>query len=370
MRQNFPSRIKIAIFLPSLAGGGAERVMVSLANGFVERGFFVNLVLVKAKGPYLPLVSNKVRVVDLNCSRVLPSLPRLITYLKTEKPNAMLSTLDRANILSPIARSLARVPTRVFVRPTNSFTSKTQHQDIKERLLPSLMRWSFSWTDGVISVSNCLKEEIAEITKVPHSKIHTIPNPIVAKDIARANDPLDHSWFFPKQPPVILGVGRLNKQKDFPTLIYAFAKLRKQQPARLIILGEGQEREHLESLVKKLYLENDVSLPGFVDNPFQYIKRASVFVLSSRWEGMPNVLLQAMACGTPVIATNCPGGSAEILENGRWGKLIPIGDVESLSAAIMETLKGEVKCPSLEMLEERFGLDQIINQYLSVLLNE
>ena len=360
---------KVALFLPSLTGGGAERVMVSLANGFIERGYLVDVVLVKAKGLYLRLGSIQFRVVDLNCSRVLPSLPGLITYLKTERPNAVLSTLDRANILLPIARGLAKVPTRVVVRPTNCFISKTQHQDLRERLMPLLMRSSFSWADGVISVSNYLKEEIAEITKVPQSKIHTIPNPIVAKDIARANDPLDHPWFQTKQPPVILGVGRLNKQKDFPTLIQAFAKLRKQQPARLIILGEGQEREHLESLVKKLCLENDVSLPGFVDNPFQYMKRAAVFVLSSRWEGMPNVLLQAMACGTPVVATNCLGGSAEILENGKWGKLVPVENVESLSSAIAETLRGEFKCPSPEMLEARFGLDHIIDQYLSVLLN-
>ena len=165
-----------------------------------------------------------------------------------------------------------------------------------------------------------------------------------------------------------MGVGRLTPQKDFPTLIRAFAEVRCQQKVRLIILGEGEERSKLESLTKELEIETEVSFPGFVDNPFQYMKRASVFVLSSRWEGMPNALLQAMACGTPVVSTNCKTGPEEILENGKWGHLVPVGNVEALSSAIRETLQGKTQSPSKAILESRYGIDTIVEKYLSTLL--
>lgn len=364
---NHPSN-KISIFLPSLRGGGAERVMVNLANGFAEHGFPVDLVLVNAEGPYLSLVSNKVQIINLKCSRTLASLPSLINYLKVERPQSILSTQDGANVVLLLARFLARTPLRVVVRPTNNISSYSQSKYLRARLMPLFMRWTYSWADAVVAVSTALKEEIIQVTKIPDQKLYTIPNPAVTQDIAKAEEPLDHPWFQPNEPPVILGVGRLTAQKDFPTLIYAFAKLRTEQPARLMILGEGEDRVKLESLTRELEIETEVSFPGFVDNPFQYMKRASVFVLSSKWEGMPNALLQAMACGTPVVSTNCKTGPAEILENGTWGKLVSVGDVEALSSAIREALQGKIKSPSKAILESRYGIDTIVEEYLSTLL--
>ena len=183
---------------------------------------------------------------------------------------------------------------------------------------------------------------------------------------AKSEEALDHPWFLPGEPPVILGVGRLTQAKDFPTLIRAFALVRKKHPARLMILGEGEERSKLETLVQELGLEKEVSLPGFVDNPYKYMKRAAVFVLSSKWEGFGNVLVEAMALGTPVVSTNCPSGPAEILENGRWGRLVPVGDVYALAEAIIETLDEEHH-PDVANRAKDFAVELAVEKYINVL---
>ncbi|MEA5527544.1 glycosyltransferase [Nodularia spumigena] len=361
---------KITLFLPSLRGGGAERIMVYLANGFAQRGFAVDLVLVKAEGPYLPLVSAQVRVIDLNCPRVLASLPSLIRYLKTEKPHAILSTLDHANVIAIIARALTRGSQKIAVRVANNIsTSKRHTKSIRARLTAGLVKYTYNWVDQVIAVSQGVAEDLVKSHNIPHNQVTTIYNPAITPQLLdKIQEPFKHPWFAPEKPPVILGVGRLTAQKDFTTLIRAFAHLNQRHSARLMILGEGEDRAKLESLVKTLDLEQQVSLPGFVDNPFPYMKQASVFVLSSCFEGMPNALLQAMACGTPVVSTDCPSGPREILEDGKWGQLVPVGDVEAMAEAILASLQGETQRPSREILESRFGLDTIVDQYLSILL--
>lgn len=361
---------KITLFLPSLAGGGAERIMVYLANGFAHRGFAVDLVLVKAEGPYLPLVSDKVRVIDLNFPRVLASLPSLIRYLKTEKPHAILSTLDYANVIAIIARTLTRGSQKIAVRVANNISTRKRYtKSIRDRLATGLVKYTYNWVDQVIAVSQGVAEDLVKSHNIPHNQVTTIYNPAITPELLdKIQEPLNHPWFAPEKPPVILGVGRLTAQKDFTTLIRAFAYLNQQHSARLMILGEGEDRAKLESLVKSLDLEQQVSLPGFIDNPFPYMKQASVYVLSSCFEGMPNTLLQAMVCGTPVVSTDCPSGSREVLEDGKWGQLVPVGDVEAMAEAILVSLQGETQRPSREILETRFGLDTIIDQYLSVLL--
>jgi glycosyltransferase involved in cell wall biosynthesis len=361
---------KITLFLPSLAGGGAQKIMVYLANGFAKRGFAVDLVLVKSEGPYLSLVSAQVRVIDLNCPRVLASLPSLIRYLKTEKPHAILSTLDHANVIAIIACALTRGSQKIAVRVANNISASKRHtKNIRLPLGAGLVRYTYNWADQVIAVSQGVAEDLVKSHNITHNQVTTIYNPAITPEILdKIQEPFNHPWFAPGKPPVILGVGRLTAQKDFTTLIRAFAQLNQHYSARLMILGEGEDRAQLESLVKSLDLEQHVSLPGFVDNPFPYMKQASVFVLSSCFEGMPNALLQAMACGTPVVSTDCPSGPREILEDGKWGKLLPVGDVEAMAEAILASLQGETQRPSREILESRFGLDTIIDQYLSILL--
>ncbi|ELZ36066.1 glycosyl transferase family protein [Halorubrum saccharovorum DSM 1137] len=196
-----------------------------------------------------------------------------------------------------------------------------------------------------------------------------IHNPAYSKGISeKATERVSHPWFQSDEPPVILGVGSLTPQKDFPTLVRAFNRLRSQQDARLVILGEGDRREELESLIQRYGIGDSVDLPGFVDNPFKYMKQADVFVLSSRWEGFGNVIVEAMACGTPIVSTNCPSGPAEILQNGKYGQLVRTGDPEALAAAVQATLaEPPAPDPLIERAKE-FSVERVADKYLATLL--
>jgi len=358
---------QIALFLPSLRGGGAERVMVNLARGLSERGLVVDLVLAKAEGPYLSQVPPGVRVVDLGAPRVLASLPGLVRYLRQERPKALLSALDHANVVALWARKLAGVPARVVVSVHNTLSrSTTNARNLRDRLIPRWIRAFYPWAHAVVAVSQGVAEDLVRITGLPKEKVRAIYNPVVTPELfAKAEEPLEHPWFVSGEPPVVLGVGRLTLQKDFTTLIRAFALVRKECPARLMILGEGEDRTKLEALVRELGLVEDVALPGFVENPYKYMKRARVFVLSSKWEGFGNVLVEAMALGTPVVSTDCPSGPSEILEGGKWGRLVSVGDVEALARAIVAGLDEE-RGRATERARF-FGLKEIVENYAEVL---
>ncbi len=360
--------VGVSLFLPSLRGGGAERVMLLLAHGFARRGVAVDLVLAKAEGAYLKQVPSEVRVVDLNASRVLWSLPRLIRYLKRVRPPALLSALDHANIIAILARRIARTPTRVIVSVHNTMSIATRTSSTpRAHLIPFLARRLFPSADRVVAVSQGVADDAMQLYRLPRDKVQVIYNPVVTPELLDlANQTLDHPWLAEGQPPVLLGVGRLTAQKDFPTLIHAVARVRQQRKARLLILGEGEDRPALESLIRQLGLEQDAALPGFVENPFAYMKRAAVFVLSSRWEGLPTALIEAMACGTPVVSTDCPSGPREILEDGKWGKLVPVGDPEKLAEAILETLDNPPAYnPAVRATD--FSLEKAVEAYLNVL---
>jgi glycosyltransferase involved in cell wall biosynthesis len=358
---------KLALFLPSLRGGGAERVMVNLARGFVERGLRVDLVLARAEGPYLSQVPKEVRVVDLGARRVLYSLPGLVRYLRRERPQAMLSALNHANIVAIWAKLLARVQTRLVVAEHSTLSRSTENaSSVRAKLLPLLIKTFYPYADAVVAVSRGVAEDLVTTTKLPMEKIKVIYNPVITPELfAKAEEPLDHPWFRPGEPPVVLGVGRLTQAKDFPTLIRAFALVRKERPARLMILGEGEERPKLEALVRELGLEEDVALPGFVGNPYKYIARAGVFVLSSAWEGLPTTLVEALALGTPVVSTNCKSGPEEILEEGRWGRLVPVGNIEELAKAIGESLSMPRLLNGGAL--DRFRVDIVVDRYLEVM---
>lgn len=365
----------IALFMPSLAGGGAERVMVSVARGLAERGHYVDLVLVKADGPYLSEVPGSVRIIDLGASRLVSSVPALARYLHATRPRAILGGKQDASVIAFWAKMLARVPMRVVAREANVILpTRGWFAAPKEGVIRHLAAHLYRRVDAVIAVSQGVASSLERIG-VPREKLRVIYNPVLPSDLAeKAACPVTHPWFASGQPPVILGVGRLVPQKDFHTLIKAFALVRAQASARLVILGEsvtggtrGDGRAALEETVRRLGLNGDVDMPGFVDNPFAYMKRAAVFVLSSRWEGLPNVLIQALALGVPVVSTDCPGGPAEILENGRWGRLVPVGDESALAQAILETLK-RPKPPVDPQALARFAVDTVVKQYEDVLL--
>lgn len=362
---------KIALFIPSLRGGGAERVMLNLARGFAERGYKVDLVLAKAEGPYLSQVPDNVRVIDLKSRRVLYSLPGLIRYVRQERPEALLSSLDHANIVALWAKKLSQVPTRVVVSVHSTLSkASTNATSIRARLIPLWVRVFYPGVDAVVAVSKGVAEDLIRLTNLRREKVHVIYNPVITPELfAKADEPLDHPWFDPSEPPVVLSVGRLTPAKDYSTLIRAFALVRKEMPARLMILGEGEERPKLEALIKELRLEQDVALPGFVNNPYKYMRHATVFVLSSRWEGFGNVLVEAMALGTPVVSTDCPSGPSEILDGGKHGKLVPVGDPNLMAKAILETLEDRKKDLSKINLT-LFSLEYVINEYAKILISE
>jgi len=364
-------KYKLSLFSPSLYGGGAERVMINLARGFAEKGHKVDLVLTKAEGPYLSQVPENVRIIDLKSSRVLYSLPGLIRYLRQENPYVLLSALDHTNVVALWAKKLSRVPTRVVVSVHSTLSKASINAtNTRARLTPALVRIFYPWADAVVAVSRGVADDLIKLTKLPQEKVHVIYNPIVTPELfAKAEETLDHPWFTPGEPPVILSVGRLTPAKDYPTLIKAFDLVSKEMPARLMILGEGEERPRLEALIKERGLEEDVTLPGFVDNPYKYMKHAAIFVLSSQWEGFGNVLVEAMALGTPVVSTDCPSGPAEILEGGKWGKLVPVGDIETLARAVMATLTNRIDSRSIADRAQIFGLDNIIRDYMEMLGN-
>ena len=207
------------------------------------------------------------------------------------------------------------------------------------------------------------------MTSVAQERITAIDNPVITgTQHDKMCATLDHPWFAPGSPPVLLSVGRLARQKDFPTLLNAFARVRDTFPVRLLILGEGRQRARLEALVLSLGIAGDVAFPGFTMNPFPYMSQAAAFVLSSAWEGAPGALIEAMACGCPVVSTDCPSGPAEILADGQYGPLVPVGDDRALADAIVTVLE---KRPDPERLQTRasmFSVERVADRYLDVML--
>lgn len=352
--------MKVALFLPNLAGGGAERVFALLAEGLADRGIDTEVVLVQAIGPHLASVAAAVPVVDLNVSATRYSLLPLARYLRRRRPDVLVTALGHANIIAVWARWLARVRTVVVI--THHLSLPPSRSSAGARWWAGLRSRFYPWADAIVAVSRDMAVELATGIGVPRDRIDVILNPVITPDLAdQAAAPLEHPWFAPGQPPVLLGIGRLVPQKDFGTLLRAFALVRQQRPARLMILGEGEERPALEALARDLGLADDVAMPGFVSNPYPYLQGAATFVLSSLYEGLPTVLIEALALGTPVVSTDCPSGPREILEDGQHGRLVPIRDHAALAAAISLTLDETPAPVPAERLQEYRQADAVDN---------
>jgi glycosyltransferase involved in cell wall biosynthesis len=356
----------IALFLPHLGGGGAERVMALLAAGFAGLGLRVDLVLVKAEGTYLSQIPPEVRLIDLHAANEYTSLPGLVRYLRRERPQVLCSTLDLASLIALIARRIARVSTRAVVRVANT-VSMRKRSFLKKKLERLLLSWIYPWADNIIAVSEGVRMDLAEYTGISPERIVTIYNPVITPGIVvQAQENPAHPWFASQNIPVILGVGRLAEAKDFPTLLRAFAILLEKRAANLVILGEGDQRSKLERLAQELGIAANIYLHGFTANPFAYMSRAAVFALTSLWEGLPGVLIQAMACGCPVVSTDCPSGPSEILAEGKYGHLVPVGDVEKLAEALEQVLDGDKRLPPKDWLKQ-YELAYVLRQYLEAM---
>lgn len=361
---------KLTIFVPSLRGGGAERIMVILANGFIRRGIRVDLVLSKAEGPYLDDLSSEVKVIDLRSRGVLFSLYELVKYLGKERPSALLSAMGHTNVVAVIAGMLAGGATRVVISERNHYSVSTENAKnniVRRKILNFVRPWAYSRADGIVAISCGVADDIAENLGLNRSEIDVVYNPALAPNLLPLSlqNP-DHHWFRQDSAPVILGTGRLTPQKDFITLIKAFEMVYQQRDVKLLILGEGHLRGEIEAMIKKMGLQNVVELVGYVRNPYSYMRNAALFVLSSRWEGFGNVIVESMACGTPVVSTDCPSGPAEILENGKWGRLVPVGDKTALASAILTTLD-EAKHPDVVERSRDFSVEKGVDGYFNVL---
>lgn len=364
-RESNPHRI--AIFFHDLGIGGAERVMLQLAHGFIEAGHPVDLVLARAEGSLRSELPIKARVIDFDTANPLTMLVKLMRYLRTERPRALLSPFEVTSVIAIAAKKITGVSTRVVVRISVHLSQNKRPKRWKKVLEQFVISKMYPLADGIITVSKGVAEDLAVYAGIPLERIKVIYNPVLSDQLSKsAEQPVPHPFFADRHCPIILGVGRLTEQKDFFTLIKAFDILRKKIPSRLIILGDGEERQNLEELIRRSGLQGLVDLPGFEINPFAFMKRASVFILSSKWEGLPNVLMQALACGCPVISTDCLSGPSEILKGGEYGYLVPVGGAEAMAEAMEAVLRGDIRQPPKSWLDQ-FTLRAVIPQYEAVL---
>jgi glycosyltransferase involved in cell wall biosynthesis len=361
--------VDLAVLLAELPMGGVGKMRMHLVNEIARRGYRVDLVLAKADSPYLGMVRPDVRIVRLMTSHAITGIPGLAAYLLRARPRAMLLQRIRVNVLALRAHALVRSSTRLFATVNINMTQKLAgHAPHKRQRELAQLRRYFPRNDGIIAVSRGVAEDTARLIDWPVERIRVAPNPTVTPELAQlAMAPLDHLWFALGSPPVILGVGRLMPQKDFPTLIRAFARLHASRPCRLMILGEGPERPRLEALAAELGLASEFALPGFATNPYAYMARAGLFVLSSLFEGSPNALTEALAVGTPLVSTDCPNGPREILEGGRHGPLVPVGDVGALAAAMTATLDHPPDRTALRQAAQRYTVERSATAYIEAL---
>ena len=357
---------RIALFFHDLGIGGAERVMLQLAQGFLEAGHPVDLVLARAEGPLRSEVPEEARLIDFETANPVTLLIKLIHYLRMERPQSLLSPFEVTSVIAIVAKRIARVSTRVVVRISVHLSRNKRPKKWKKTLERLVVSRIYPLADGVIAVSQGVAEDLAGYAGIPLERIQVIHNPVLSDRLFQlAEQPVTHPFFEDRQCPVILGAGRLTEQKDFLTLIQAYDLLRLRTPARLIILGDGEERPALEEFIREAGLHGFVDLPGFEVNPFAFMKQAMAFVLSSKWEGLPNVLIQAMACGCPVISTDCLSGPSEILKGGEYGYLVPVGDATAMAEAMGAVLRGEIRRPPKNWLDQ-FMLAAVIPQYEAV----
>jgi len=369
--RHFQAR-RICVFVPTLNQGGAERVMVKLANAFSAKGHLVDLVVGNLTGPYVQEVSPDVNMVDLGRGRIATCLLPLLTYLRKNRPDGLLSTLTHANILAVVAVKLARLKTRLVLREAGLPTLDNKQSLGKSPTgLLRLAKWIFPFADCVVGVSNGVKNELVEMLQIDAKVEHTvINNPVISERIYQlATQPilLEHENLFNK--PVLLGVGRFVPEKGFETLISAFVQVRQSIDCHLLILGAGELESQFIAQAEANNVSDCLFMPGFINNPYPYFKKSSVFVLSSSSEGLPNAMIEALALGVPVVSTAIVNGPTEILEEGRWGQLVPIGDSNRMADAIKSTIaSGPNPIPQTESWWQRFSEIGVVDAYLEKLL--
>lgn len=354
---------KISIFIPNLSGGGAERAMITIANGLGNK-YTVDLVVSNASGSYRDEINDSVKVVDLKSKSLRWSFFKLISYINSEKPDTIISALASANIICSIARVFTKRRFKLILSERAAVIAALKDNPRwQARIMPLLIRITYPHADFIVCVAKDIAKELKEVFGLKSEKLKVIYNAVVTeKLIENSMQEFDNPYFNHSKIPMILGVGRLTSQKNFASLIHAFSTIRKKQKSKLVILGEGPLLNDLKNLSKELNIHKDVYFPGFVKNPFVWMKHAKVFVLSSAYEGLPNALIQAMACGTQVVSTNCPTGPSEILEDGKWGFLCPVDDNHSLAQGISNILENHNQKDVFKR-SQYFSLERALERY-------
>ncbi len=380
--------LRIVLAIPHLGGGGAERSVLRLARGLVERGYTVDLLQFKETDTLANEVPDGARRFVLKQEpindfrdrvhlarrfgfRILKFLRRdllgdarsVTAYIDDKEPDFILPSLPGSKSAALLALGFTKL---------NPVTIPTVHSVLmnRKRRFRKLYAILFPTADHIVAVSDGVADNLALKLGIPRNKITRIYNPADIAEIDKlARAVPDHPWMLDNGPPVILSAGRLARVKDYPTLLRAFARISKNRDARLIILGEGRWRKRLEKMTRKLGVEAKVSLPGWASNPYAFMSRASLFVLSSRYEGLPTVLIEAMACGCPCVSTNCQAGASEILDNGRFGPLVPVGDDSALAAAMERVLDSPPDKEALLARAQEFSFDASIDQYERLILD-
>lgn len=363
MSNNFNVK-KITLFAPNLEGGGAERIISILAIYFSEKGLPVDLILAKASGPYLKNIPPTVNIIDFKCKKVILSLPKLIKYLRTEKTEILFSSQMHSSSIALWAVKISGVNTKVVIRQPTMLRPAFEKKSFRNKITEKILLWSAKkWAYKIIVTSKVMFDEFIKITKISSDKLSIIYNPLPIETIQeRSKELLQHPWFQEGNPSVILAVGRLVHVKNFETLIKSFSIVKKKIDTRLVILGEGPLRQNLEQLIENLDIKPYVEMPGFVENPFQYMKCSKVFVMSSLWEGFPNGMIEAMACGTAIIATDCEGGASEILEYGKLGQLVPVQNHIKMAEAIIYAIES-TSLPNTKKKISDFSMNKIAMRY-------
>jgi len=354
--------------MAGLGHGGIGKMRVHLTRELVERGLLVDLVLGRAHGPYAAMIDPRVRVIQLGSSHALRILPPLIRYLRANRPDVLICEKLRVNLAAHRACRLAGVAPKVFASIHGVLSHKLEGEGLSRRKTAGIYREiakTYPRNAGFIAVSTGIAEDLAEGFTVNRARLHVVFNPVVTDEmLALAQAPVAHPWLTNKSTPVVIGVGRLVPQKDFPTLVRAIGQLRTHPDARLLILGDGDERAALAALVDDLGLAARVQLLGFVANPYALVARADLFVLASRWEGFGNVVVEALAVGTSVVSTDCPAGPREILADGRFGRLVPVGDPAAMATAIDASLLAPDDAATLRAEGARYTPRACANGYL------
>ncbi|WP_028006779.1 glycosyltransferase [Solimonas flava] len=359
---------RVAFFLATSGHSGVDRLMRNLIPAVARRGYAVDQLKVRRHGPELGEAPG-VRVVDLGAAHVWSALPPLVRYLRRERPLVMLSDKDKVNRAAVFARALAGADTRLVLRSGTTISVDLANRGPFERWTQrNSMRFCYRGAHAVVVPSDAAGRDLAAYAGLPPALIRTVPSPIVPASLfERRSPPPEHPWFAAGQPPVILGVGELSGRKDFATLIRAFAHLRRERACRLVILGRGGQREALQALAAELGVADDVDFPGFRDDVFNFMTHAAGFALTSKWEGMPVVLIEALASGTPVVSTDGAGGARELLRDGEIGALLPVGDDVAIAAALRRILDEPKDVARNVAAARRYEIESATDAYLAAM---